>query len=295
MPMESCCEPHALTALDGTPLGWWRVAKEAAMRPQAMHLLLTHGTFSDRRVCMTMARAWAEQGHIAWVLEWRGHGHSAKPPQIYDMETVAEQDVMAALQALSRHVPAGRLCAATHSGGGLALTMALLRQPRYQSLFHRMALFACQACDAGGSPWRHARLRLAAWLTRWHGRIPARLLRLGIHDESHAMMAPWFRWNLDGAFLGHDGFDYAAHQSSMHIPVMAIAGAADHFIAPPHACQRHWERYGAHPDSRWLLCGTGTGFSRDHGHASVMHSSAAQSEVMPRVMAWLLENAGQGR
>jgi predicted alpha/beta hydrolase len=286
--MASNCLPQTLRALDGTPLGWWRVDNDRCRVDQPMHLFLTHGAFSDRRVCLGMARAWADEGHVAWVLEWRGHGHSGVPAAPYDMETVAELDVVAALEVLRHQVPPGRLCAATHSGGGLVLTMALLRQPQYQPLFHRMALFACQSSDAGVYAWRHMRLQVFFGLTRLYGRIPARVLRLGRHDESCTMMAPWFRWNLERVFLGRDGFDYKAHQKRLEIPVMAVAGAADRFIAPSDACLRYWRRFGRNPNSAWLLCGTNTGFSRDHGHASVMHSSAAQAEVVPLVTRWLL-------
>jgi predicted alpha/beta hydrolase len=276
--------------MDGTALGWWRVVDARALRREPQHLLLTHGTFSDRRICMPLARAWAQQGHVAWVLEWRGHGSSARPVQPFDMETVAMLDMVAALQALSQWVVPHKLCAATHSGGGLVLTMSLLRQPQYQALLSRMALFACQACDAADGWWRRARLQVLSSLTRVYGRIPGRPLRLGVHDESHAMMAPWFRWNLQREFIGSDGFDYGRHQQSLGIPVMAISGTADRLIAPPLACQRHWQRYGAQPDpdSVWLRCGRSDGFSRDHSHASVMHSAAAQAEILPRVSAWLL-------
>lgn len=286
--MTTICDQHTLSALDGTPLGWWRVASDARRVDQPAHLFMTHGAFSDRRVCMTMARAWANLGHVAWVLEWRGHGSSGVPASDCDMETVAQQDVVAALEWLRAHVPEGRLCAATHSGGGLALTMALLRRPDLQSLFHRLAVFACQSSDAGGHWWRHARLRVFYGLTRLYGRIPARRLRLGLHDESCAMMAPWFRWNLEQVFVGRDGFDYQAHQPRLQMPVMAIAATADGFIAPPDACWRYWRRFAHHPESAWLLCGRATGFVRDHDHASVMHSSAAEAEVLPRVISWLL-------
>ncbi|HOB66199.1 alpha/beta fold hydrolase [Ottowia sp.] len=265
------------------------MADEAQRAAEPRHLLLTHGTFSDRRVCMTMARAWAEQGHVAWILEWRGHGRSDRVAEPYDMETVAERDVPAALHELQRLAPLAPLCVATHSGGGLALTMALLRQPGLASRLHKVALFACQACDAAGTPWRVARLAAAAAITRVYGRIPARPLRLGVQDESHAMMGPWFRWNLTRSFRGRDGFDYGARQRDIVVPVMAIAAQADHFIAPAGACHRFWSRFGAPAQGQFLVCGPSTGYAQAYGHATIMHSPQAAQEVLPGVIAWLLQ------
>lgn len=283
------CEQQSLRAPDGVDLGWWRVAHSTRLAARPRHLLLTHGTFSDRRVCMSLARAWAAQGHVAWILEWRGHGSSEPVADAYDMETVAQHDIPAALGALQAHVPPGQLCAAAHSGGGLALTMALLRQPELGNLVQRMALFACQASDAARTPLRFARLAMAASLTRVYGRIPARPLRLGVQDEPHAMMAPWFRWNLRRRFVGRDGFDYAALQPGLRLPVMAVAGQADRIVAPAEACRRFWQRFGGHEDGEFLLCGQSTGYAHAYGHASVMHSPYAAREVLPRVIAWLLE------
>ena len=118
------CDPLPLRAPDGVGLGWWRVMDAEQRAAEPRHLLLTHGTFSDRRVCMTLARAWARQGHVAWILEWRGHGSSDRVSGPYDMETVALCDIPAALQDLQARHSDAPLCAATHSGGGLALTMA---------------------------------------------------------------------------------------------------------------------------------------------------------------------------
>lgn len=288
------CEQQPLRARDGVSLGWWRVAHGVHQAAQPRHLLLTHGMFSDRRVCMSLARAWARQGHVAWILEWRGHGNSESVADAFDMETVAEQDIPAALAALRTQVAPGQLCAAAHSGGGLALTMALLRQPELGELLQRMALFACQASGAAGTPWRFARLALAAGVARAYGRIPARPLRLGVQDEPHAMMASWFRWNLRRRFVGRDGFDYAALQRDMELPVMAVAGQQDRLVAPPEACRRFWQRFGGHAEGEFLLCGPSTGYAHAYGHASIMHSPHAAREVLPRVIAWLLEDeAGQ--
>lgn len=275
-----------LRSHDGLSLGWWRVQSTARRAAAPRHCLLTHGTFSDRRVCLDAARAWAERGHVAWVMEWRGHGGSQGPSEPWDFETVALKDVDAALVRLRELAAPGTLRAMTHSGGGLALVMAMLRNPERQALLGRMALFACQACDVGRDPWRNTGLRCASALSRVSGGIRARRLRLGVQDETHATMAPWFRWNITGRFDGRDGFDYGARLGEIAVPVMAVAGARDRFIAPADACERFLRRFGS-LENDFILCGRATGFERDHTHASVIHSTEARTKVIPRVVGWL--------
>lgn len=283
-------ERHQLSALDGLELGWWRIFDTEKCQAEPRHMFMTHGTFSDRRICLKMARAWAELGHVAWILEWRGHGGSAKPTQAYDMEDVAKLDVNAALKWLAQRLPNQSICASTHSGGGLALTMALIHEPAHQTLISRMALYACQASDAGATVLRRLKLRLASYLFRQVGHIPGPKLRLGICDESYTMMKPWFQWNLTGKFSGRSGIDYGSMQAGVATAVMVIAGCSDHFIAPAEACRSYCERFQARQlENEFLICGKPFGFVQDYGHADVMTSKNASIEIFPSVNAWLLE------
>ncbi len=239
-----------------------------------------------------MAEAWARSGHVAWIMEWRGHGSSSTPEAGYTMEDVALLDVDAALHALSGIVPPGQLRVATHSGGGLAVTMALARRPERQALIARMALFCCQANDAAHTMIRRLGLSLALRLTQWHGHIPGRPLRLGACDESHHMMQQWFHWNITGRFLGADGFDYGQAQHVMQMPVMALAGSKDRWIAPPGACMQFWQRFAnAAQSGQFVCCGIDHGHQQEHNHVSPMHSAAARSEILPSVVKWLAQPA----
>ena len=211
------------------------------------------------------------------------------------MEDVALLDVDAALRALAEIVPPDQLRVATHSGGGLAVTMALARRPEWQALIARMALYCCQANDAARSMGRRVALCVALRLTQWRGHIPGRALRLGVCDESHHMMRPWFRWNLTGRFLGADGFDYGQAQQAMPMPVMAIAGSKDRWIAPPEACERFWQRFAqARQRGQFVRCGIDHGHRQEHNHVSPMHSAAARAEILPAVVEWLAQPTSCG-
>lgn len=298
-------DPVPLQALDGVVLGWWRVSDPDIEQADARHCLLIHGTFSDRRVCMSMAQQWAQRGHVAWVLEWRSHGSSAAAPAPFDFEDVALRDVTAALAwwqanhwSLASFTPSHSsspsitrppaLVAATHSGGGLVLLMALLRQPQWQALVQRMALFACQSHLAGVTLANRAYLRCANAASRWAGGIPGRVLRLGVCDETHTTMSSWFSWNLQRTFTGKDGFDYGARLSALPQAVLCLAAESDRWIAPVPAV-RQFAQLFSNPHSRFQLCGPGAGHHHRFGHANLMHGHAARQAILPGVVEWLLE------
>lgn len=275
---------HFLTTEDGARLCLVEVAPCSVLFRSGRHVFMTHGTFSDRRICMGLARHLAARGACCWVLEWRGHGHSAAAPAPFDFETIGRQDVPAALRYLVHTRGIRHLAAVTHSGGGIALTIALQHAPALQAHVDRAALFACQTSWAAPSGMARLQLRLASWGSRLLGRIPGRALHLGPHDEAHHTMRQWFGWNLSGRFHGRNGTDFLAGMRLLRLPVMAIAGEGDHHIAPPAACRRFLEAFGG-PAKRFLLAGP------TFGHASVLSSRASRSDIWPAVCAWLIDDA----
>lgn len=95
--MLNALELHLPTD-DGVRLSLWKL-QDGAKHPPAgtRDIFLTHGTFSDRRICLGIATYFASLGYTCWTLEWRGHGSSGASPVAYDFETVARHDVKAAL------------------------------------------------------------------------------------------------------------------------------------------------------------------------------------------------------
>jgi pimeloyl-ACP methyl ester carboxylesterase len=279
-------ERHLLTE-DGVRLSLWRLRDEAKHPPAGTRdIFLTHGTFSDRRICLGIAKHFANLGYTCWTLEWRGHGGSAAGPVAYDFETVALHDVTAALEHLVREEGIQRLHCVTHSGGGIVLTMCLSRNPQLVPIVDRVALFACQALHAASSRPRQWLLRSMRLASRLWGSVPGRRLGLGAQDESFFMMKPWYDWNISQRFSGRDGFDYRAAMGRLTLPVLSLAGAADRLIAPPASCEQYLEGFGG---SRKLavVCGRSTGFSTDYAHASVILSRSAMNEVWPIAAKWL--------
>ncbi|NBX54649.1 MAG: alpha/beta fold hydrolase [Betaproteobacteria bacterium] len=277
--MSSTAE-HFVTTPDGIDVCLVQVAP--AGEP-CSHVFMTHGAFSDRRICTRLADYLAELGCCCWVLEWRGHGCSQAPVAPYDFEYIGQLDVVAALDYLRNKQGITNLHAVTHSGGGICLTIALLHRPDLREGIHSLSLFACQTSWAALSGWPRAVIGLTAAASRVLGRLPARALRLGPHDEAHSTMDQWYQWNLNRHFIGHAGTDYLAAMSTLHMPVLAIAAKGDQRIAPPQGCQNYLTAFGSKV-KRFVLAGP------HFGHASVMQSRAARSEIWPIVRAWLFDD-----
>ena len=284
MPTEQ--EIH-LTAEDGTRLSLWRVHEDTTTPPVGTrNVFLTHGTFSDKRICLGIAKPLAQLGYTCWILEWRGHGSSAPSHVAYNFDTVARYDVMAALTYLQHQQGIPRLHCVTHSGGGLVLTMCLARHPALAPLVDKAVLFACQALHAAPSRPRKWLLRGLSLASRIHGSIPGRRLGLGIQNEPHALMEQWFDWNISERFMGEDGFDYLENMRLLTLPVLSLSGSADTLIAPPAACRKYLQSFGGGRNHS-IECGRANGFSADYAHASVLHSRAAMNEIWPIVFHWL--------
>src|SRR5574341_218711 len=91
---------HCVVTADGLELPLTRFVGETT-RP--FPVLLTHGTFSNGRICGRLAGYLAEHGFDCWVLELRGHGRSKVGPVHPDFEQFSEFDAPAALRAVRQH------------------------------------------------------------------------------------------------------------------------------------------------------------------------------------------------
>lgn len=121
---------------DGEKIAVWKVSDDAVQtQPQTtinrQNIFLTHGTFSDKKVCLGIASYLAGLGHTCYIMEWRGHGHSSVPKNKFNFETVATYDYEAIFRYLFDERKLTNLHCVTHSGGGVGLAMFLVQNPSY--------------------------------------------------------------------------------------------------------------------------------------------------------------------
>lgn len=273
-----------IVAEDGVRLALHRLGPDGGTP-----VLMVPGTFSNHTFWLGtrghgFARAVADAGFEAWVLDPRGHGDSQRqgPGERWDFDDWGRLDVPAAVRAVrSRSGPCFLI---GHSAGGASVLMALAAA----SALHP----DCSGVVVLGTPlpWLQPVQRVVAHGVRLFSRVasrfPARLLGLGPEDELSGVMSQWMRWNLEGRWHGDDGLDYEALLGALRMPILGIAGAGDRIYAPPAACRALVQRLGS-ADRTLRVFGTDHGHAEDYDHAGIVVSRSARSEIWPVVVEWL--------
>jgi len=254
-------------------------------------VLLAHGTFSNHRTCSALARYLAGRGFDCWLLDYEAHGLSDTVEPAADFETLFLSGTHRALEYVS-DTTQRKVHWVGHSGGGLAVLMAIARQPDLLDRLQSLVTLASQASDAGQLPSHRLILRTLKLLTGALGRVPARTLKLGPDNETATVMQQWYNWNLSARWIGTDGIDYTKTLEKLdklsRLPLLSLAGSGDWFIAPPDACQRLHARLPC-SDKTWLECGVQHGYSENFSHARLVSSRASAREIWPRIGDWLTQ------
>ena len=268
---------------DSVELSLWRFAGDVRWEPP---VLLTHGTFSNAKVCERFASFLADHGFDCWILELRGHGQSQRGERKPDFECLANFDVPAAMEAVRRWTGKSHTFLVGHSGGGLVFLMHLARHPEAGKQVKGVVTLASQATEAGTTLSSRIKIAGFAAINNLLGFLPGPALGLGPEDEFRGVMNQWFRWNWSRRWCGRDGFDYADALGHVDVPTLVLAGAGDRFIAPVRGCQRLYDLLGSH-DKQLAICGKSAGFAEDYGHTRIIASRAARREIWPTILTWM--------
>lgn len=270
-----------------------KVAVHKICPSSSIHLacFLTHGTFSDKRICLGLANFLANHGFTCYILEWRNHGDSDKTTHPFDFETIAKEDIKAVFDYLCHQLNIKHIHAITHSGGGISLSIFLARNPQYISYIKSMTLVACQAFGAANHHLGYVRLLVFKYLTKLVGFIPAKPLKLGITNETYHTMKLWFDWNLNQRFDSQiDGLNYKSALTHIQIPVYAICARHDTVIAPVAGCYEFFRLF-SHPDNQFHEFAIKHGNLENYSHSRIMLSQNASKEVWTKILAWINRHA----
>jgi len=246
---------------------------------------LTHGTFSDRKVCMGISEFLVKEGYTCWILEWRNHGESSIINEPYNFERIGKEDVEKALDYLFTVEKLEQIDCVTHSGGGISLTINLIEHPKNIKRIKRIVFFACQAFGAGYSYGNRIKLLMGKYSSKLLGYTPAKFIGRP-HDEAYSFMKQWFDWNLSKEFIGDTGRDYALEMPKIQIPILSISGSGDTFVAPMIGCKAYLSKF-ENPKNKLLHCGKKTGFMEDYTHSRLIYSRNAEQEIYPEVLEWI--------
>lgn len=179
----------------------------------------------------------------------------------------------------------------THSGGGICLTMFLIKNRQYIPRLNSITMFSCQAFGAAHSLRNHARILAGKLISYILGHTPGKKIGLGPYNESYATMKQWFDWNLHGNFKGENDYNYLENMQLITTPVLSICSKGDTFIAPKQGCSEFLDAFG-NPQNKLIFCSVNNGYAEDYNHASVLISKNSANEIWPRVVKWV-EHAKQ--
>ena len=268
---------------DTDDIALWKYLPKAGC--QDKHVLLTHGTFSNRKVLLPISEYLTNHGFTCWIFEWRNHGASSKSSAAFNFETIGKEDFKLVFDYLFEEQHISSLDCITHSGGGICLTIALSTYPEYQNKVKSISMFACQAYGASTSKLNYVKIAAGKYISKFLGRIPATKINRE-ENESYYTMKQWFDWNISGQFIGDDGHDYQMSMKDIRIPILSIFGRGDTLIAPADACEAFLESF-ENPANQSLFCSIDQGYAEDYDHGRILHSRNAAKEIYPKVLQWI--------
>ena len=219
-------------------------------------------------------------------MEWRNHGESAKPKTKFNFETIAQFDIKAVLTYLLEDLKINQLHCITHSGGGICLTMCLLNNEKWVPKISSMTLFSCQSFGACHTFKNRIKIQISKFISSLLGYIPAKIIKLGPHNESYFTMKQWYNWNLTKNFKGDTGLNYLAVMKNIKIPILSISGEADKFIAPKEGVAAFLNAF-ENSKNKLIHCSISNGFAENYNHSSVIYSRNASLEIWPLVKDWI--------
>ncbi len=276
---------HLLKVNTEVDIALWKITSEKSVAQK--NVLLTHGTFSNRKVLNGISEYLSNYGFTCWIFEWRNHGSSPKTSQLdFNFESIGKEDLAFVFRFLFDQQKIKNLDCITHSGGGICLTISLINYPEFQSKINSITLFACQSFGAASTTSKYLKIWLGKQLSRLLGRVPARKAQRE-EDESYYFMKQWFDWNLTSEFKGENGVDYKQRMKQVSIPILSVYAQGDQFIAPPKACESFLSCFDSQ-SNKSLFCSTAKGFSENYNHSRILHSRNAQREIYPIVLKWIL-------
>ena len=251
------------------------------------HIFLTHGTFSNRKICDGIASYLAEKGFTCWIMEWRNHGKSSKTEQKFNFETIAKYDLKSTFDFLFDNQNLKNIDCLTHSGGGIVLTMFLINNPSYNSKINSITLFGVQVFGAGTELSNRIKIVSSKYLSALLGKVPSKTAGSTEHSESYYTMKQWFDWNLNKNFIGENNFDYLKRMNRINIPILSICAKGDNFIAPKEGCEKFIKAF-ENEENKLLFYSKENGNLENYNHSRILKSQSSKKEIWPIVENWIV-------
>jgi len=272
---------------DNKNIAFWKVYNpEDSLKG---NIFLTHGFFSNKKICMGIAKYFVKLGYTCWIMEWRNHGSSSKTKNDFDFETIGLYDIKIAFEYLTKTLHLKNINCIAHSGGGIALIIFLIRNQSFSDYINSITLFGCQSFGAVTSVKAYFKISLSKFFTYILGYVPAKKIGLGIHNEGYVIMKQWCNWNLKKEFIGRTNINYHNLMKLIRIPILSICAKGDNFIAPPKGCEEFFNEFN-NENNKFVVCSKSNGFKENYNHGSIFLSRNAAEEVWGISLKWIEQN-----
>ncbi len=261
----------------------------------------------------------ANYGYDVWLLEFRGHGESAKPEWYntegynWNFDDYIHRDLPAAISYVQEVTNSRQVTLVGHGTGGMAIYGFL----ETENFFDEVANAVLIAPPAFGNKATERLKELFSHVEKWDRRSPFELASLAMSDEKDPIfdellfnatpilgitkkrffnkgfenVAPEvleqiLYWSEVEDFLSSDlGFSYRNKLTLVKIPILVIAGDLDQFAA---AGVVNWGyRVIPSSDKTLVVIGKRYGFVDDYGHLGLIMGRGCKEEVYPLIFGWL--------
>lgn len=293
-------------------------------RKKRLPVLLCHGLsgnhFSwDLTKRFSLARTLTHAGYEVFLLDLRGSGWSDHPRWFssrsynWNFDDYLQRDVPAAIDHVLERTGAKKLHWIGHSMGGM-LAYCLLQSDRAQQIqsasilsspgriYHfRWSLKFLPLLDLFSVIHMKTLSRFAAPFARFSPtlqRVFGNLeMPLGYASLQHAnnvenlpatLLKQFATWVKSGRIVLSNGQDITAGLSTVTRPMFLMVGSSDATIRPDTV--REVYDAVASRKKEFHLLGPDQGQADEYGHQSVLFGRNADTEVFPRILAWLESN-----
>lgn len=267
-----------------------RLGQASQASAQGVPVILLHGSFSNRRFWYSpkgigLGAYLARAGFDVWIPEMRGHGLSPRNRQwrhnrVADYARFDLPVIGAFVQEQAGQAPHW----VGHSLGGTTLAAALGGGYLGADEVASVALFGAQVSRV----YWPLKVPPVAWsarvLLKRFAQLSGSRLKRGPEDEPIGLALESLRWHKLFGRFGDKQDDWWAGLAQVDVPLLAVAGAADH-QDPVWACRKLFEQLGG-TRKQFLRLGREEGFDA-FGHVDMLVSKAAQAQVWPLVEGWL--------
>ncbi|AUC77787.1 alpha/beta hydrolase [Olleya sp. Bg11-27] len=274
---------YHITTEDNQTIALWKLNSE---KRSDKHIFLTHGTFSNRKICDGIAAYLTEKGFTCWIMEWRNHGKSSKTKQKFNFETIAKYDLKSVFNFLFNIIKVKGIDCITHSGGGIVLTIFLINNPDYNSKINSITLFGVQAFGAAERLNSKIKILLSKYAAAILGKVPSKNAGSTEHSEPYYIMKQWFDWNLKQNFIGDNGFDYLKRMDKIKIPILSICAKGDNFIAPKEGCKKFLNAF-KNKHNKFIFYSKEAGHLENYTHSRIIKSRNSKQEIWSIVDRWI--------